>query len=112
MKPADCHPVAPEDTRCVGDDARWLRWRALCTWTFRLWGLMMAWTILALHWLSEDLSRMIVRRIVTAASTLAYREIVLFHWAYRLRIRGLILSRLQDQAAVGEVASGKRDDHC
>jgi hypothetical protein len=99
MQPPDRHPVPLADIRRVGDDARWVHWRALCAWTFRVWGLIMAGALLALYWLSEDLSHMILQSIITAGSTLLYREVVLFHWARRLRMLPLMQAIVRDRAA-------------
>lgn len=111
MKPPDHHPPALAALRRLGDEARWLHWRALCAWTFRVWGCIMASAMLTLHWLSEDLIRMLVDGIVTAASTLLYREIVLFHWARQLRILPLIQAMLRNQAVPDDAAAASHDDY-
>jgi hypothetical protein len=110
MKSPDHHPPPLAALRRVGDDARWLHWRALCAWTFRLWGVIMASAMLTLHWLSEDLVRLIVDGTVTAVSTLLYREIVLFHWARQLRILPLIQAMLRNQSAEDDAAAASQDD--
>lgn len=111
MNPPDHHPPPLAALRRIGDEARWLHWRALCAWTFRLWGFIMAGAMLMLHWLSEDLSRMIVDGIVTAGSTLLYREVVLFHWARRLQILPLIQAMLRSQGAADDAAAASHNDH-
>ena len=110
MKPPDPHPPPLAALRRVGDEARCLHWRALCAWTFRVWGVIMASAMLTLHWLTEDLVRLIIDSTVTAASTLLYREIVLFHWARQLRILPLIQAMLRNQAAADDAADASHDD--